>query len=55
MIAKTNNRGMLAMLVRRNAYLNAVDQLNRTPLYIAAQKNHVDVALVSHLKDKRKW
>ena len=44
--ANTNNLKILKKLILMHAYINAVDQLNRTPLYLAAKNNYVIIVIV---------
>lgn len=44
--AKNNNRALASYLIANNAYIDAVDYLNRTPLFIAASRNYYQLAIV---------
>ena len=45
-VAKTNNREMLKILMNNKSFVNATDLLNRTPLLLAASQNYRGMTIV---------
>ena len=45
-VAKTNNREMLKILMSNKSFINATDLLNRTPLLLAASQNYKGMTIV---------
>ena len=43
---KTNNLEVVKKLITDNAFIDAADQLNRTPLFLAAYKNYPELVVV---------
>ena len=49
-IAAKSNYGQLAkLLLSKKSYINAIDNLHRTPLYLAANKNDCELVIVRYI------
>ena len=44
--AMNGNKKLVHRFIEKRAYLDAIDQINRTPLYFAAKKNFGGVVIV---------